>query len=407
MTRMVTSPPAVGMRALLFAWVLPLACACATTDRVEPGGGELEAILADAYGASGAAFSEDGGLLAVATHNKVWVAEVASRKVIQTLNRHLGAQFGNKDSLIFLDRQTLGVGTQGGVLVWDLASDVVTDRIRLINTFHAPRAMAWSGATRTLAFSTGTTSEPVNLVHITADNHFGPVRGLPGFEGIPADLLFSPDGRYLAATGDGNGVFVRDVETGALVGELPTRGEATQLEPFAGGRLLVAGDDVAFWSFTNEPRDMPDVANPDLEGQISSQVAVRVAGTIAFGVLGILMAPIEALAGGGDATANAFMAATEIAGTPVKTARQGGCGRTTTVSPDGKLLVDVYPGITREVINVYHLDQDLRSHALNPRGKYTCTAKFSPDGKTLLLATDKTVRLYNTRSWRSQDLELD
>ena len=47
-----------------------------------------------------------------------------------------------------------------------------------------------------LAYSTGTQGSSVKIVHIGEDG-FGSIRDLPGFEGVPADLHFSRDGKLI------------------------------------------------------------------------------------------------------------------------------------------------------------------------------------------------------------------
>ena len=76
------------------------------------------------------------------------------------------------------------------------------------------------------------------------------------------------------------------------------------------------------------------------------------------------------------------------------------------MSPDGKLLIDVYPGIRAEVINVYNLDSGDLIKSLNPKGKFSCAAKFNPVGNQLLITTDKIARIYDTSTWNYRDLEL-
>ena len=269
----------------------------------------------------------------------------------------------------------------------------------------SPRAIAWSDAGNLLAFSTGTTREPVSVVSIHAKG-FGSVRTVPGFEGIPSDLVFSRDGRYLAATGDGEGVVIREVETGQAVGELPTKGYVNNLELFGENRLLVAGADIAFWTFLDK-QQASKFDNPDLQGQITGQIAVRVAGAVALGTLAFLAIPMAAYTGDGDLVSGFAQASAEVATIPVKTEQEEWCGRSTAISPNGRWLADVYPGITKEIIQVYDIDSDLASRSLNPKGQYSCVVRFSPNGKQLLITTEKVARLYDTETWLHRDLNLD
>ena len=99
-------------------------------------------------------------------------------------------------------------------------------------------------------------------------------------------------------------------------------------------------------------------------------------------------------------------AAAEVATIPVKTEQEEWCGRSTAISPDGRWLADVYPGITKETIQVFDLDSELASRSLNPKGQYSCSLKFSPNGKQLLITTEKVARMYDTETWKYHDLKL-
>ena len=373
-------------------------------DQIEADRITLELSRVNAFGASGAAFTPDGSKLAIGSREKIWVVSTASHYITHLLSSLPNSRFGGKKSLEFIDNHRLAIGADGAVLLWDLQQARVTDRVNLNSKMFSPRAITWSDASNLLAFSTGTTREPVSVVPI-GDQGFGSVRAVTGFEGVPSDLVFSRDGRYLAATGDGEGVVIREVETGQVVGELPTKGYVNNLELFGGNRLLVAGSDIAFWTFLDE-QQAGKFDNPDLQGQITGQIAVRVAGTIALGTLAFLAIPIAALSGDGSAVAGFAQAAAEVATIPVKTEQEEWCGRSTAISPDGRWLADVYPGITKEIIQVFDLDSELASRSLNPKGQYSCAVKFSPNGKQLLITTEKVARMYDTETWKYHDLKL-
>jgi len=365
----------------------------------------LELSRVHAYGASGAAFTPDGNKLAIGSREEIWVVDVASQDIAAHISYPPNSRFGGKKSLEFIDDHRLVIAAEGSVLLWDLNQDKVTDRLILNNKMSSPRAITWSGASDLLAFSSSTTRESVNVVPI-GDKGFGSVRGVPGFEGVPGDIVFSRDGRYLAATGDGEGVIIREVETGQVVGELPTRGYVNNLELFGESSLLVAGFDIAFWEFLDE-QQAAKFNNPDLQGQITGQVAVRVAGTIALGTLTVFAAALSALGGGAGDTGGLAEATIAVATLPVQTEQQEWCGRGTAITSDGRWLADVYPGVTKEVIQVYDLVSHQTSKRLNPKGQYSCAVIFSPNGKQLLITTEKVARLYDTETWNHRDLKLD
>jgi len=374
-------------------------------DEIEKDRIALEHSRVHAFGASGAAFTPDGSKLAIGSREEIWVVDIASQGVAAHLSNPLNSRFGGKKNLEFIDNHRLVIGAEGAVLLWDLQQGRVTDRLNLNSKMFSPRAIAWSDARSLLALSTSTTREPVNVIPID-DKGFGSVRAVPGFEGVPSDLVFSRDGRYLAATGDGEGVIIREVETGQVVGELPTRGYVNNLELFGENRLLVAGLDIAFWTFLDE-QQAGKFDNPDLQGQITGQIAVRVAGTIALGTLTLFSAMLAGLGGDVSGAGGMAEATIEVATLPVKTEQEEWCGRSTAISSNGRWLADVYPGITKEVIQVYDLDSDLTSKSLNPKGQYSCAVRFSPNGKQLLITTEKVARLYDTETWGHRDIKLD
>jgi len=358
-----------------------------------------------AFGASGAAFTPDGSKLAIGSREEIWVVDTVSQKMTARISKPSNTRFGGKKSLEFIDNHRLVIGADGAILLWDLKRKRVTDRVNLNSKIFSPRAITWSDAGNLLAFSTGTSREPVSVVSI-GDKGFGSVRTVPGFEGVPSDLVFSRDGKYLAATGDGEGVFIREVETGQAVGELPTKGYVNNLELFGENRLLAAGSDIAFWTFLDQ-QQASKFDNPDLQGQVSGQVAVRVAGTIALGILTYFAMVAAVLTGDGGSVVGLAQATAEVATDPVRTEQEEWCGRSTAISPDGRWLADVYPGITKEIIQVFDLDSGLVSKSLNPRGQYSCVVRFSPNGKQLLITTEKVARLYDTETWTHSDLKLD
>jgi WD40 repeat protein len=365
----------------------------------------LELSRAQIFGASGAAFTPDGSRVAVGSRDMIWVADTNTFESIAKLGYIKASRFGGKKSLQFIDNERLAIGADGAILLWDLKEGLIKDRIRLISKSQSPRVIAWSGASKMLAFSIGSAMESVKVVHVGEDR-FGAVRDLPGFEGVPSDLVFSRDGQYLAATGDGQGVFVRNVETGAQVGELPTEGFADNLELFHEDKLLVSGANVALWTFLQDQEAL-EFENANLQGQVTGQVVARVAGTIALGALTVFSIILAPLAIFEPSPSDELAYATyKVASAPVESSQQPWCGRSTTASSDGKWLVDIYPGITNEVIRIFNLESGQMVKSLNPRGEYSCTAKFSPNSKQLLITTDKVARIYDIHSWQYQDLSL-
>ena len=372
--------------------------ACMTARGVERKQLDHLTHLRDIYGASGAAFSTDGNLLAVGTGKMVYVWDVASAELLLRLPFAWESGFIRTKSIVFIDEIHLLTAAQGVVRLWNARSGLVIDKIELESRKQIPLATAWSEATRTLALSIDNASHALKLVEL-GKNGFGTVTEIQTINRLPRALQFSRDGRYLAVAGDGEGVLILDVMNGEIVGELPTRGFVDELVLFGRHELLVAGEDVALWSFLGEQSEFA-LDPPSLEGQVTSQVMTKVAGTVAFGILGVLSGLV-----GSSGTGDAFLGAIEVSQLPVAREKQQWCGRSTTICPDGKLLADIYPGITKEVIRIFRLDDSGYLRSLNPSGEFSCVAKFSPDCRSLLVTTDKAVTIFETSSWHRRDFD--
>jgi len=383
------------------AFITLVACQTNTPKRTDPA--KHRQKLAISYGSSGAAFSHDGKLLALANRDIVWVIDSSTRRVITRVESGRFGRFGNAKGLLFIDNHRLLIGIAGGIVLIDMSDDSYLDRYHFPSKSYVPRAMAWSPATKTLAFSTGATPRPVNLVNITAAG-FGSTTALPGVNHVPADLLFSDDGQLLGLAGDGSGVLIFELSNGNLAGELPTEGFVNELARFGDNRLLVAGADLAFWAFYTDA-ELTAMDDPNLQGQIDSQVAVRVAGATALGVLTALLIPFAAFAGSPELVLMTGEAAAHVAAKPVHTAEREWCGRSTAITRDGRLLADVYPGITKEVIRIIDVESSKVIKKINPIGDYSCNVQFSLDGSKLLVTTSNYARIYNTGNWKYYDLK--
>jgi WD40 repeat protein len=392
------------------AWALVflILSACSTMfkdeARIERDRVELEHSRALVFGASGAEFSPDGTQVAVGNRETIWVANTSTGRVTARLSYTNAARFGGSKSLEFIDSQRLIIGTQGAIMIWDLKEGLVTHRLPLSSRLHTPRAMAWSDSTQTLAYSSSASGSTIKTVPINT-NGFGQAQDVPGFEGIPSDLLFSRDGRYLAASGDGAGVYVREVATGEGAGELPTEGYVSSLELFGNNKLLASGANLAVWTFLSD-QEAQEFENPSLQAQIDGQIAARVAGGIALGALAVVLWAPAVFSGSGEYFEFMGQAGYALATEPLKTSQQAWCGRSSSVSPDGRWLADIYPGISKEIIGVYDMTTGELIRKLNPKGEYSCVVKFNPNGKQLLITSTKAASLYDTATWKHHNLDL-
>jgi len=387
---------------LVWTFALLVLVGCSTMfkspEDIEADKVELEISRMHFFGASGVSFTPDARRVAIGTREMIWVADIGRSESIARIGYENAARFGGNKSLQFIDNKRLAIGADGFIFIWDLKEGHVIHRLSLSSKLYSPKAIAWSEVAQLLAFSTGAGGSPVKVVKVE-ETGFGSVRDVPGFEGVPADLAFSHDGQYLAAAGDSKNVSVREVATGELVGDLPTEGFVTELELFGKNQLLVAGADIAFWTFKDDD-DVTEIDNPSLQSQHARQVTIQVAGGIAYG----LVLPFLIL---GGATLDDHAGAYESLVTGVNTSPQSWCGRSTTISPDGKWMADIYPGITKEVIRIFNMESGELVKSLDPKGEYHCAAKFSPDSKQLLITSNKVARMYDTDSWQHHDIRLN
>jgi WD40 repeat protein len=392
-------------RLALILLALPVLFSCSAEEKKEKDLLEQMDKQSSGFGASGAAYSPNGQLLAIANREKVWIINTRTGNAVNSIRSSRYGKFGNAKGLLFIDDERLLIGISGGIVLFNLADDRLNQKYRFSNDAYPPRAMAWSAETQTLAFSSASMMPTVNLLQISGTG-FGPARKFPGFDGVPADLLFSDDGIFLAGAGDGSGVQIREVAGGELAGELPTSGYVNELARFGENRLLVAGADLEFWAFYSDS-DFAALENPDLQGQINSQKAVKVAGVAGLSVLFFLgLAAAVVSGGGGGEVLQIPQLAYDLANSPVQTSSSEWCGRSTTISPDGSLLADVYPGITKEVISVLAVKSGKVLMRIDPPGNYSCNVKFHPNGQQLLVTTHKVVRIYDTGTWKYYDLKL-
>jgi len=390
--------------------VLSILTACSTmfktSEEIEADRIALEINRAQVPGSSGAAFTPDGNLVAIGTRDMIWVGDPTTGQRVARLSHERASRFGGRKSLQFINERLLLIAADGAIYLWDLHEGLIKDRYQLANSLQSPRAMAWSGAAQMLAISSGSTMQPVTLVHVGEDG-FGASQSLAGIEGVPADLIFSRDGIYMALTGDEQGVLVKKVQSGETVGELPTSGFVDNLELFGENKLLVSGSDIALWTFLQQKEKLA-LDNPEMQSQIAGQLTVKAAETVVMGSL-IAVGAVACAFGACDGAAlgNLVSDSYSVASTPVDSSRQPWCGRSTSASPDGKWLVDVFPGVTNEVVRIFDLRSGQLAKTLNPAGEYHCIAKFSPDSKQLLITSSKGALLYATDTWQRRDIRLE
>ena len=198
-------------------------------------------------------FSPDGMLLASSagpTSDDVDLWDVATGQRITTLTNPTEPVGLNK--LVFSpDGKLLAVGDGGHVCVWNLATD--TRIADLTTPGTVINAMAFSPDGTLLATSTVTGSYSANPVQLwdvaTSEPVATPLAGIQAVEysGVQG-VVFSPDGKLLAASGGGGNIYLWSVASGSLAGTIPRAGEGILPLTFSpDGRLLAA----AVWGSTD------------------------------------------------------------------------------------------------------------------------------------------------------------
>lgn len=342
-------------------------------------------IPGDYFQGTAVAFSPDSSLVAIANAEAVWIADTKTHLTVAWWKAETAHRFSRRNGLVFLNNNELAVGVPDGVRVLD-SRDRTTFKDTIINRDLGKPVLAWSAATGQLVMAFP--KEPrVYKADRDANGNFIPVPHIHLRQNqVPVlDMDFSLDGAHLA-TAHANGVDVWEVASAHLDGSLPAEGEmVSHVQRFGNQRLLVAGDQVKLWQFLTTDQ-VADLGDPSLDGQKARQRATLAAAWLLF--------PLH-----GDP--RIFTEGHKLVGV-----RMPFCGRHAAASPDGRFLVDVYPGATREIIHVIDIESGEKVEKLNPRGNFSCAVAFSPDNSKLVITSDKSARIYDTESWKFAELQL-
>ena len=138
------------------------------------------------------------------------------------------------------------------------------------------------------------------------------------------------------------------------------------------GQFLLAGDTVEIWNYLDQEKNQ-GIAEPNLQGQKTAWFILNL-----FSYLPSLQQE-------------------DIVP----------CKRVVTISPDGLLIADMHPGAMKEVIRIIEIATEEVVKTLNPTGGMTCDLEFSPDGHHLLIANQRGVHIYNTKTWEVVRLKLE
>ncbi|MDX2428172.1 MAG: WD40 repeat domain-containing protein [Xanthomonadales bacterium] len=283
---------------------------------------------------------------------------------------------GLGDTLDFIDEDHIVTTGMGGIAtVWDIRNGQKQLQIDPPSKGMYAISLAFSPTTSQLALGTWDGS----IVTYKLDENRA---SAPGFllthVGRVNDVVFSADGKYMASAGDDKTVTIWDMETRKHIGRRDIASEVSDLEVVSSRRsLVIAGDDVAIWKFLTEE----EVKELKEDKAVAEWVGTGALYALQAGLL------FTGLGGG------------------ISTHDPANCGRFTTVSPDGKFLVDVKPGPMSNKVTVLDVDQNEIMREVDVPNAI-CDLEFTEDGKHLVLAGDGGMFLVDTNTWVSVPMHL-
>jgi WD40 repeat protein len=327
-------------------------------------------------GYTSVAVSPNGKIIAVANHLIVVLFDIEQRRQVGWFwaKDQKGKGFklprtGLGDTLEFIDENHIVTTGMGGmVTVWDIRNGQKTHHINPPDKGMYAISLAWSPDTASLALGT---RDGTIVTYKLDENEFSEPEFLLSHVGRVNDLVFSADGRYMASAGDDKTVVIWDMETRKQIGRHDSQFQVSDLEVVSSKRsLIIAGDDVTIWKFLTE------------EEAMALKEDKAVAEWVGTGALYVLQAGLlfTGLAGG------------------VSIHDPANCGRFTSVSPDGKYMVDVKPGPMSNKVTVLDVDlNEILREVDVPNA--ICDLEFTADGKRLVLVGDGGVFLVDTATW--------
>ena len=283
---------------------------------------------------------------------------------------------GLGDTLAFTDEDHIVTTGMGGIAtVWDIRNGQKQLQIDPPSKGMYAISLAFSPATSQLALGTWDGSI---VTYNLDENRASAPRYLLTHVGRVNDVVFSADGKYMASAGDDKTVTIWDMETRKHIGRRDIGSEVSDLEVVSSRRsLVIAGDDVAIWKFLTEE----DVEELKEDKQVAQWVGTGALYALQAGLL------FTGLGAG------------------ISTHDPANCGRFTTVSPDGKFLVDVKPGPMSNKVTVLDVDENQIMREVDVPNAI-CDLEFTEDGKHLVLAGDGGMFLVDTNTWVSVPMHL-
>jgi len=329
------------------------------------------------------AISPNGKIIAVANRLVVVLFDIEQQRQVGWFwaKDQKGKSFklprtGLGDTLEFIDEYHIVTTGMGGmVTVWDIRDGQKTQHINPPDKGMYAISLAWSPASAQLAL--GTQSGTI-VTYKVDGNEFNEPEFLLSHVGRVNDLVFSIDGKYMASAGDDKTVVIWDMETRKQIGRHDSEFQVSDLEVVSSKRsLIIAGDDVTIWKFLTE------------EEALALKEDKNVSQWVGTGALYALQAGLifTGLAGG------------------ISIHDPANCGRFTSVSPDGKFMVDVKPGPMSNKVTVLDVEQNEILHEVDVSNAI-CDLEFTEDGKRLVLVGDGGMFLVDTETWSLLEMNL-
>ena len=283
---------------------------------------------------------------------------------------------GLGDTMDFIDDYRIVTTGMGGlVTVWDIRTGQKQFQVDPVAKGMYGISLAWSPQSGRLAVGTWDGSV---LVYKLDEDEFGDRQLLTAHTGRVNDLVFSADGKYMASAGDDKSVYIWDMETLKWIGKQESKSEISDLEVVSSRRsLIIAGDDVTIWKFLTE------------EEAVALKEDKAIGQWVGTGALYALQAGLLVTGFGGG----------------ISTHDPANCGRFTTVSPDGKFLVDVKPGPMSNKVTVLDVDLNEILREVDVPDAI-CDLEFTRDGTRLVLAGDGGMFLVDTATWTRLPMNL-
>jgi len=283
---------------------------------------------------------------------------------------------GLGDTMDFIDDYRIVTTGMGGlVTVWDIRTGQKQFQVDPVAKGMYGISLAWSPQSGRLAVGTWDGSV---LIYKLDEGEFSDRQLLTAHTGRVNDLVFSADGKYMASAGDDKSVYIWDMETLKWIGKQETSGEISDLEVVSSRRsLIIAGDDVTIWKFLTE------------EEAVALKEDKAIGQWVGTGALYALQAGLLVTGFGGG----------------ISTHDPANCGRFTTVSPDGKFLVDVKPGPMSNKVTVLDVDLNEILREVDVPDAI-CDLEFTRDGTRLVLAGDGGMFLVDTATWTRLPMNL-